>query len=194
MYKVFKRVIKPLTVIIFLADLCRKRASTCYLSLDTNTFPQLTNEVGNVCLGTLLQLRTTCGPRTGARVLLWVSELTVLKKSTSGTSPFSLTSPTPGASLVALPEMQEMRFQSLGQKDALEKEIVTHSSILAWKSHGLRSMGHKRAGRDSAAKQHYQLSPGSCDHFIDKELDLLGTNRKITNKSSLLGKNESYLE
>ena len=54
-------------------------------------------------------------------------------------------------------------------------------------------MGHKRAGHDSAAKQHYQLSPGSCDHFTDKELDLLGTDR-ITIKSSLLGKNESYLE
>ena len=80
--------------------------------------------------------------KNAARVLLWISELTVLKKSTSGTSPFSLTSPTPGASLVALPEMQEMRFQSLGHTDALEKEIVTHSSILAWKSHGLRSMMH----------------------------------------------------
>ena len=99
----------------------------------------------------------------------------------------------PGASLVALPKMQEMWFQSHCWKDPLEKAIVTHSSILAWKSHGLRSMGHKRAGHDSAAKQHYQLSPGSCDHFTDKELDLLGTDR-ITIKSSLLGKNESYLE
>ena len=28
--------------------------------------------------------------------------------------------------------MQEMWVQSLGQKDALEKEMATHSSILAW--------------------------------------------------------------
>ena len=30
-------------------------------------------------------------------------------------------------------EMQETRAQSLGQKDPLEEEMVTHSSILAWK-------------------------------------------------------------
>ena len=28
--------------------------------------------------------------------------------------------------------MQEMQFQSLGQEDPLEKEMATHSSILAW--------------------------------------------------------------
>ena len=29
--------------------------------------------------------------------------------------------------------MQETQVQSLGQEDALEKEMATHSSILAWK-------------------------------------------------------------
>ena len=28
--------------------------------------------------------------------------------------------------------MQEMQVQSLGQEDHLEKEMTTHSSILAW--------------------------------------------------------------
>ena len=28
--------------------------------------------------------------------------------------------------------MQEMQVRSLGQEDPLEKEIATHSSILAW--------------------------------------------------------------
>ena len=28
---------------------------------------------------------------------------------------------------------QEMQVQSLGQEDSLEKEMATHSSILAWK-------------------------------------------------------------
>ena len=42
------------------------------------------------------------------------------------------------ASLVAqtvtsLPAMQETRVQSLGWADPLEKEMATHSSILAWK-------------------------------------------------------------
>ena len=30
-------------------------------------------------------------------------------------------------------EIQEMWVQSLGQKDLLEKEMATHSNILAWK-------------------------------------------------------------
>ena len=30
-------------------------------------------------------------------------------------------------------EIQEMWVQSLGQEDPLEKEMATHSSILAWK-------------------------------------------------------------
>ena len=32
-----------------------------------------------------------------------------------------------------LPAEQESWVQSLGQKDSLEKEMATHSSILAWK-------------------------------------------------------------
>ena len=32
-----------------------------------------------------------------------------------------------------LPAMQETRVQSLGQEDTLEKEMTTHSSILAWR-------------------------------------------------------------
>ena len=31
-----------------------------------------------------------------------------------------------------LPEMQKIQVQSLGQEDSLEKEMATHSSILAW--------------------------------------------------------------
>ena len=42
------------------------------------------------------------------------------------------------ASLVAqtvkfLPAMQEIRVQSLGWKDPLEKEMATHSRILVWR-------------------------------------------------------------
>ena len=32
-----------------------------------------------------------------------------------------------------LPTMQETQIQPLGQKDLLEKEMATHSSILAWR-------------------------------------------------------------
>ena len=33
-----------------------------------------------------------------------------------------------------LPAMQETRVQFLGQEDPLEKEMATHSSILAWRT------------------------------------------------------------
>ena len=32
-----------------------------------------------------------------------------------------------------LPEMQETQVQSLGQEDPLEKGMVIHSSVLAWR-------------------------------------------------------------
>ena len=32
-----------------------------------------------------------------------------------------------------LPAMQETQFRSLGWEDLLEKEMATHSSILAWR-------------------------------------------------------------
>ena len=36
--------------------------------------------------------------------------------------------------------MQETGVQSLGGEDPLENEITTHASILAWESHGQRSL------------------------------------------------------
>ena len=39
----------------------------------------------------------------------------------------------PGSSLVKnLPAKQETQVQSLGREDPLEKEMATHSNILAW--------------------------------------------------------------
>ena len=34
-----------------------------------------------------------------------------------------------------LPAMQDTRVPSLGQEDPLEKDMATHSSILAWRIH-----------------------------------------------------------
>ena len=64
-----------------------------------------------------------------------------------------------GASPVAqlvknLPAMQETGIRSVGQEDALEKEMATHSSILAWEiprteeTGGLQSMGSPRIRHD----------------------------------------------
>ena len=53
-----------------------------------------------------------------------------------------------------MPAMQETWVPSLGGEDPLEKEVATHSSILAWKTPwtekpgGLQSMGLQRVGRD----------------------------------------------
>ena len=50
--------------------------------------------------------------------------------------------------------MQETWVQTLGQEDSLEKEMATHSSILAWEipwteeSGGLQSMGSWRVRQD----------------------------------------------
>ena len=50
--------------------------------------------------------------------------------------------------------MWETRVQSLGREDLLEKEMATHSSILAWKipwmeePGGLQSIGSQRVGHD----------------------------------------------
>jgi len=63
------------------------------------------------------------------------------------------------ASLVAqlvksLPAMRETWVQSLGREDPLEKEMATHSSILAcrtpWTEEpgGLQSMGSQRVGHN----------------------------------------------
>ena len=63
------------------------------------------------------------------------------------------------ASLVAqglkgLPAMQETWVRSLGREDPLEKEMATHSSILAWRipwmeePGGLQSKGLHRVGHN----------------------------------------------
>ena len=83
------------------------------------------------------------------------------------------------ASLVAqrlkrLPAMWETWVRSLGREDPLEKEMATHSSILAWRipwteePGGLQSMGSQRVGHDWATSlslstvsthgSHYQVS------------------------------------
>ena len=56
-------------------------------------------------------------------------------------------------------ERQEIQVGSLGQKDPLEKDMTTHSSILAWKNPlteergGLQSTGSQRVSYNMATKQ-----------------------------------------
>ena len=60
-----------------------------------------------------------------------------------------------------LPAKHETWVQSLGQEDPLQKEMATHSSILAWKilwteePDGPQSMGLQTVGPDLAIKQQH---------------------------------------
>ena len=71
----------------------------------------------------------------------------------------------PGGSLVAqvvknLPAAQDTQVQSLGWEDPLEKEMATHSSILAWRISWteepgrLQSLGLQRVKHDQATNSY----------------------------------------
>ena len=63
--------------------------------------------------------------------------------------------------LKPLPAMWETWVRSLGQEEPLEKEMATHSSILAWRTPwteelgGLQSMGRKES--DTTERLHLHL-------------------------------------
>ena len=71
-------------------------------------------------------------------------------------------------------ELQETQVQTLGQEDLLEKEMATHSSILAWRipwteePGGLQCMASKRVRHDGSnlahsCKHESFLSPTQCE-------------------------------
>ena len=68
--------------------------------------------------------------------------------------------------------MQETQVQSPGWEDSLEKEMATHSSILAWRipwteePGGLQSMGSLRIGRN--------LGTNTFIFFIKLQIHVLG--------------------
>ena len=64
-----------------------------------------------------------------------------------------------------LPANLETQVQSLGREDPLEKEMATHSSILAWDvpwteepGQAMESMESQRVGYDLATKQKHKYS------------------------------------
>ena len=75
--------------------------------------------------------------------------------------------------LPAVKETQKMRVRSLGQEDPLEKEMSTHSSILAWEipwteePGGLQSMGSLRVG------QNWETKHTLCRPRMDRSDSLL---------------------
>ena len=58
---------------------------------------------------------------------------------------------------LSMKEMQEMQVRSLGQKDPLEEEMVTHSSNLAWKIPWTEESGEHGVAVHGVAKSRTQL-------------------------------------
>ena len=72
------------------------------------------------------------------------------------------------------PVMQETQVRSLAVEDLLEKEMTTHSSVLAWKSSWteepgeLQSMGSQTVGHDLTTKP----PPMSKRQIFEKSLNI----------------------
>ena len=80
--------------------------------------------------------------------------------------------PTPMTQMVKnLPAMQETWVQSPGGEDPLEKDMATHSSILAWRipwteePDGLQSMGLQRVEDKSAINIHTHTQTHTHTHI-----------------------------
>ena len=69
-----------------------------------------------------------------------------------------------------LPAMRETWVQSLGHEEPLEKGMVTHESILAWRvqwpenPNGLQSTGSQRVGHNGATN--ILLSSCFCGYYL----------------------------
>ena len=82
-----------------------------------------------------------------------------------------------------LPAMRETQIQPLGGEDLLQKEMATHSSILAWRipqteePGGLQSMGSQRVRHDGATSLH--IHEGSFPQislcFINRDISYITT-------------------
>ena len=74
--------------------------------------------------------------------------------------------------------MQKTQVQSLGQEDALEEEMTTHSSILAWgipwteEPGGLQSTGSQRVRHELVTKQQPFLKIPHVRDFVWYEVCL----------------------
>ena len=80
--------------------------------------------------------------------------------------------------LKCLPAMWEIRVRFLAQEDPLEKEMVTHSSILAWRIPWWRSLlGYSPRGRkesDMTGRFHF-----TSLHFMEVAMILLVTKSQV---------------
>ena len=106
------------------------RAHTCNVILPHLSLTHVLGSVGNARRVPWLLPSMFLAPCQNSQSMNWVSLVAQMVKN--------------------LPAMQETRIQSLGQEDALEKGMATHSTVLAWRipwtqePGGLQSMGSQR--------------------------------------------------
>ena len=80
--------------------------------------------------------------------------------------------------------MQETRVQSLSLEDPLEKELATHSTILAWEipwmkdPGGLQSMGLQRVQHDLATNNNNGMKKRSMSGASNEELGNVSLERR----------------
>ena len=64
-------------------------------------------------------------------------------------------------------KIQEMWVPSLGQEDPLEKEMATHSSILAWKIPWTEEPGGLQSTWSQRVKDNLATERAPCKMFVD---------------------------
>ena len=89
------------------------RAHTCNVILPHLSLTHVLGSVGNARRVPWLLPSMFLAPCQNSQSMNWVSLVAQMVKN--------------------LPAMQETRIQSLGQEDALEKGMATHSTVLAWR-------------------------------------------------------------
>ena len=88
---------------------------------------------------------------------------------------------------VCLP-MQETQFQSLGRENTLEEGMATHCSILAWESHGQRSLaGHTPWGCKESGMTKW-LTHTQLPSLLKKKKKYILEKHKHTNMSTYIQK------
>ena len=77
-----------------------------------------------------------------------------------------------GSVVKSLPAVQEKHTRDVGEEEFLEKEMATHSSILAWEiswteeTGGLQSMGLQTVRLDWVTKEQQQMGKGRGTHAL----------------------------
>ena len=66
----------------------------------------------------------------------------------------------------SLPAMQELQVRSLSQEDPLEKEMATHSSILAWEIPWTEEPGRPQSMRSQRVRHDWETNTYVLTHYL----------------------------